>query len=104
MTALRLIDIVLVAFSAPVLVLLGAPALGILAGAGCGSCSASESSGWPSTRPRSEDVKNVIGLNLAGVFARAWFVALVILVVGMASEREDGLMAAVLTWSPSPST
>ncbi len=97
MTALRLIDIVLVAFSAPVLVLLGAPALGILAGAGMWILQRLGELGLAKYAATKQDVKNVIGLNLAGVFARAWLVALTILAVGLAGEREDGLAAAVLT-------
>ncbi len=97
MTALRIIDIVLVAFSAPVLVLLGAPALGILAGAGVWVLQRIAEIRLAKYAATREDIKNVIGLNLAGVFVRAWLVAITILAVGLAGEREDGLAAAVLT-------
>jgi hypothetical protein len=97
MTALRLIDIVLVAFSAPVLVLLGAPALGILAGAGIWIVQRFAELGLAKYAAGRKDIRNVIGLNLAGVFARAWLVAITILAVGLAGKREDGLAAAVLS-------
>jgi hypothetical protein len=89
MTALRLIDIVLVAFSAPVLVLLGAPALGILAGGTVWILQRVAELRLARYAATREDIKNVIGLNLAGVFARAWLVAITILAVGLAGERED---------------
>jgi len=96
-TALRLIDIFLVAVTAPVLALLGAPALGILAGAGAWIAQRLGELGLARYAASKADVKTTIGLNLAGVFARAWLVALTILAVGLAGEREDGLAAAVLT-------
>jgi hypothetical protein len=43
-----------------------------------------------------EDVRRAVGLNLAALIARSWLVGLTILAVGLAGEREDGLMAAVL--------
>ncbi|MEA2274897.1 MAG: hypothetical protein QOI98_3605, partial [Solirubrobacteraceae bacterium] len=41
-------------------------------------------------------LRKFTGLLLASTMARAWLVALAILAVGLAGEREDGLTAAVL--------
>jgi hypothetical protein len=49
------------------------------------------------SRARSaKDIRTAVGLGLGGSLARAWFVGLAILAVGLTAEREDGLMAAVL--------
>lgn len=45
------------------------------------------------------NVRHAVGLNMAGMFARSWLVAATILVVGLAGEREDGLMAAIVVLS-----
>lgn len=96
MNALRVIDIVLVAITAPVLVLLGAPALGILAGAGVWILQRFAELGLARYAASRPNIKTTIGLNLAGVMGRAWLVALTILAVGLAGDREDGLAAALL--------
>jgi len=98
MTPLRLADIVVVPLTAPVAVLLGAPALGTLVGAAL----------WVGQRllelflerraKSTDNVRTAVGLNLGGVVGRAWLVALTILAVGTAGEREDGLAAAVLVF------
>ena len=93
---LRSVDVLLVVMTAPVVVLADLPVAGYAAGAGV----------WIFQRfaaqfleRRSREVANVrhaVGLNLAGMFARSWLVALTILAVGLAGQREDGLMAAVV--------
>jgi hypothetical protein len=45
---------------------------------------------------RMTDQRRVVGLNFAGSLGRAWLVGGAIIAVGLAGEREDGLMAAVL--------
>ena len=47
-------------------------------------------------RRGSEDLRTSLGINVAGMIGRAWLVGLTILAVGLAGEREDGVMAAVL--------
>jgi hypothetical protein len=95
-TALRLIDLVLVWLTVPVALLLGAPALGILVAA----------AGWTVQRVvalqaerrarEKEDVRQALGLNLAVMFGRLWLLAVIILAVGLAGSREDGVAAAAL--------
>ena len=99
MNGLRVSDIVLVPMAAPIAILLGAPALGILVGAAI----------WVAQRVlelflehrarATDNVKVAVGLNLGGVVGRAWLVGLTILAVGTAGEREDGLAAAVLVFA-----
>jgi hypothetical protein len=99
MPLVRYLDVVLVVLAAPFALLMGAPALGFLVGAGA----------WVlhralgvlvEHRARSQaDPRKALGLNLGGVIARTWLVGLTILVVGLAGAREDGLTAAVVLLS-----
>jgi len=93
---LRLIDVFIVAVTAPVVVLLGAPALGVLVGAAAWiiqRCCALLIEGQAR---RAQTVKQVLSMNLAGVVGRSWLVALTVLAVGLAGEREDGLAAGIV--------
>ena len=96
MTALRYLDIVLVIITAPVVVALGAPALGTLVGATVWVLQRIAAVALDARARKSENVKTAVGLNLAGVVGRAWLVALTILAVGLAGDREDGLAAGIL--------
>jgi hypothetical protein len=96
MNALRYVDIFLVVVTAPVAVALGAPALGTLVGAAVWILQRAAALGLQALARRQENVRAAVGLNLAGALARAWLVALTILAVGVAGDREDGLAAAVL--------
>ena len=98
MTLLRLIDVLLVAITAPVLALLGAPALGILAGAAAWIVQRFAELGLAKFAASRDDYRQTLGLNLAGVMGRAWLVALTILAVGLAGQRKDGLAAALLVF------
>jgi hypothetical protein len=97
MNALRYLDLFVVVVTAPVVVLLGAPALGTLVGAAAWILQRLAALAVQSRARREENVRAAIGLNLAGAFGRAWLVALTILAVGLAGSREDGLAAAILT-------
>jgi hypothetical protein len=96
MSLLRSLDIVLVVLTAPVAVLLGAPALGTLAGAAVWVAQRFGALALERIARRKENVRAAVGLNVAGVIGRAWLVGLTILAVGTAGAREDGLAAAVL--------
>jgi len=92
----RWVDVVLVLAAAPFVLLTGLPALGYCVGA----------AGWIATRlvghllerraARSRDPRVQAGITIASAMGRAWVVALTILAVGLAGEREDGLTAALL--------
>jgi len=91
----RYLDVVIVVLAAPFVILTGAPVLGYLVGAGA----------WIVTRiagvvaeraaARRNDARTVAALNLAVLLGRVWIVGLSILAVGLAADREDGLMAAL---------
>jgi hypothetical protein len=97
MIALRYVDIFIVLVTAPVVALLGAPVLGTLVGAAAWVLQRLTALFLESRAKRAESVKQALGINLAGVVGRSWLVALTILAVGLAGDREDGLAAAVLT-------
>ena len=91
----RYLDVVLVVLAAPIAILLGAPALGYAVGAGV----------WIAQRvleavldsaARGGDPRRGIGIKVASMIGRRWLVAIAILAVGLAAEREDGFPAAVV--------
>ena len=91
----RYLDVLLVILAAPFVILMGGPLLGYLVGAGA----------WIATRvlgvlveryARGKGARAQIGLNFGALMGRAWILGITILVVGLAGEREDGLMAALL--------
>ena len=91
----RYMDVLLVILAAPFVILMGGPLLGYLVGGGA----------WIATRllgvaveryARGRNAKQQVGLNFAALMGRAWILGITILVVGLAGDREDGLMAALL--------
>jgi hypothetical protein len=92
----RWLDVVLVVLAAPFVVLTGLPVLGYVVGAGVWVLNRVAGAAVERYARRRGDVRTAVGLNLAALIARAWLVGLAVLAVGLAGEREDGLMAAVL--------
>lgn len=96
--AARWIDVILVVAAAPFVLLMGAPVLGYVAGA----------AGWVVTRvaghlierraQASDNPRTQVGLTLFSGLGRAWAMGLIIVVAGVAGERQDGLTAAVLAF------
>jgi hypothetical protein len=91
----RYADVLLVILAAPFVLLMGGPMLGYVAGAVA----------WIVTRvlgvvverqARGKSAKAQVGLTFGALMGRAWILGITILVVGLAGEREDGLMAALL--------
>ena len=91
----RYMDVLLVILAAPFVILMGGPLLGYLVGAGA----------WIATRvlgvvveryAKGRTAKQQVGLNFGALMGRAWILGITILVVGLAGDREDGLMAALL--------
>ena len=91
----RYADVLLVILAAPFVILMGGPLLGYVAGAGA----------WIVTRvlgvyveraAKGRSAKAQVGLNFGVLMGRAWILGITILVVGLAGEREDGLMAALV--------
>ena len=92
----RWLDVVLVVLAAPFVVLTGLPVLGYVAGAAVWIVNRAIGVGVERLAAGQDDVRRAVGLNLGALIARSWLVGLTILAVGLAGEREDGLMAAIL--------
>ena len=93
---LRWLDVILVVLAAPFVVLMGLPVLGYTVGALAWILNRGIGVWVERIATRQGDVRRAVGLNLGALIARSWLVGLSILAVGLAGEREDGLMAAVL--------
>lgn len=98
--ALRYADLVLLALALPLFVVADLPLLGYAAAAaawlaqrGLQALAARRTEG----RLAAGDRRSAIGYTAAAVLGRVWLVALVVLLVGLLGEREDGLAAAVLS-------
>ena len=92
----RWLDVVLVVLAAPFVVLTELPVLGYVAGAVAWIVNRAIGAFVERLARKSGDVRKAVGLNLAALIVRSWLVALTILAVGLAGEREDGLTAAIL--------
>jgi hypothetical protein len=92
----RYLDVALVILAAPFVVLLDAPLLGYAVGAA--AWIANRALGVAVERYARDrgDVRAAVGLNVGALLGRAWLVGLTILAVGLAGDRKDGLMAALL--------
>jgi hypothetical protein len=95
-TFVRWLDVILVVATLPFVLLTGLPALGYGVGAATWTAQRVLGAALESRARASGDMRKFTGLLLASTMARAWLVALAILAVGLAGEREDGLTAAVL--------
>jgi hypothetical protein len=93
---LRYLDVLLVVLAAPFAVLTDLPMLGYAVGAAAWILQRVVGAAVESRARSAKDIRTAVGLGLGGSLARAWFVGLAILAVGLTAEREDGLMAAVL--------
>jgi len=92
----RWLDVILVVLVAPFVVLMDLPVLGYTVGALAWVLNRGIGVWVERIAVRQGDVRRAVGLNLGALIARSWLVGLTILAVGLAGEREDGLMAAVL--------
>jgi hypothetical protein len=92
----RYLDVALVILAAPFVVLTGAPVLGYVAGTAAWIVNRALGTAAERVARKQGDVRAALGLNLGVLLLRAWIVALTILVVGLAGERQDGLMAALV--------
>jgi hypothetical protein len=91
----RYLDVVIVVLAAPFVILTGAPLLGYLVGAGAWIVTRVAGVAAERAAARRNDARTVAALNLAVLLGRVWIVGLSILAVGLAADREDGLMAAL---------
>jgi hypothetical protein len=95
MTFLRFLDVALVVFFAPLLLVAGAPVLGYLLGAG-GWLLARAGGEVLNRKARTVDPRKGIGLQVAGMMGRAWVVGLAVVVAGVGGDRDDAVCAAVV--------
>lgn len=96
MTALRYIDLALLWLSVPLLLVLGAPQLGVLLAAVVWTVQRAVALAVDRKAATRKTVREALGLNMATMFARVWLMASVILVAGVGGSREDGAAAAAV--------
>jgi hypothetical protein len=92
----RYLDVILVVLAAPFVVLTGLPVLGYVVGAVVWIVQRVASAQLEGVLRRQSDIRRAVGLGLGASLARAWFVGLSILAVGLIGARADGAMAAIL--------
>ena len=98
MALLRYLDVVLVIAALPFVAFAGLPLLGYAVGAAAWILQRAAGVALERQAAKTTDIRRQVGLNLGGTLARAWIVGGAILAVGLAGEREDGLIAAVLVF------
>lgn len=96
MTALRYIDLVLLWLTVPLLLVLGAPALGVLVAAAIWTLQRVVALAVDRKAATRESAGAAIGLNMATMFVRMWLVGCTIVAVGVGGSREDGVAAAAV--------
>jgi hypothetical protein len=95
---LRYLDVVLVVAAFPFVALAGLPLLGYGVGAAAWILQRAAGVALERQAAKTTEIRRQVALNLAGTLGRAWIVGGAILAVGLAGEREDGLMAALLVF------
>jgi hypothetical protein len=96
MTALRYIDLVLLWLTVPLLLVLGAPELGVLLAAVVWTVQRIVALAVDRRAATRATAREAIGLNMATMFARMWLVVCTIVVAGVGGSREDGAAAAAV--------
>jgi hypothetical protein len=91
----RYLDVVLVVLAAPFVILLDAPVVGYVVGAGVWIVQRVLEAALEHTSRRG-DVRRAIGVKVGSMIGRVWLIGLGIVAVGLAAEREDGLTAALV--------
>jgi hypothetical protein len=94
LTALKYADVLIVIASTPFVLVFGAPALGFAVGAG--AWIAQRAVGELLTRRASSNARRAMMTSLVFSLGRVWVLALIILAVGKAVSREDGLTCALV--------
>jgi hypothetical protein len=95
MAMLRYLDVVLVLIAAAPALMLGAPALGYVIGAGAWLVQRVVAQADQRFLRKSAEPRTQLGLSLFEAFGRIWLLAGAIIVAGVAGGRADGLTAAV---------
>jgi hypothetical protein len=92
----RYFDVVLVVLAAPFVVLMGGPVLGYTVAAVTWIVTRFGGAALERWARGVHNPRVQVGVGFAVLLGRAWLMGIAILVVGLASDREDGLMAALL--------
>ena len=92
----RYFDVVLVVLAAPLVLLMGGPMLGYAVAAVTWIVTRFGGAALERWARRSKNPRAQVGVGFAVLLGRAWLMGIAILVVGLAGDREDGLMAALL--------
>ena len=92
----RYLDVIVVVLAAPFVLLTGAPLLGYVVGAAAWIVTRFAALAIERAATRARDARAVAALNVTVLLGRVWVVGLCILAVGLAADREDGLMAALV--------
>jgi hypothetical protein len=92
----RYLDVGLVILTIPFVLVAGLPALGCVAGAAVWVVQRAIAVAAERRAAAMSDYRAALGVTAASLMARVWLVALTILTVGLAGEREDGLAAGIL--------
>ncbi len=91
----RYLDVILIVLAAPFVVLLGLPVLGYAVGAIAWIVARILEAVLERSAGRS-DVRRAIGVKVGSMIGRTWLIGIAIVAVGLAAEREDGFMAAIV--------
>jgi hypothetical protein len=94
-TAVRYLDLVLLALALPVFVVAGLPMLGYAAGAAAWLAQRALQVWLNRRAAASDDPRTVVGIAAGSMIGRGWLVALTIFAAGL-SDEDAGLAAAVL--------
>lgn len=94
--ALLYLDIVVVALAVPIAIAVGAPTVGVVAGAAAWIVLRIAQIAMDKQLVNVHDLRRRLGLGVAFSMLRVWLLATVIIVCGIAVSRADGLAAALL--------
>ncbi len=95
MPALRFFDVVLVVVAAPIMLVIGVPAVGYLLGAGAWIALRALGLGTERVATATPDVNRQIAIRMGFMFARLFLLALAVIVARQSSQH-DGLTALVV--------
>ena len=91
----RYLDVALVLLAAPFVVAFGVPALGYGVGAAAWLLSRGIEVLLERRASRAQ-LRGAIGLKFASMLGRTWLIGIAIVTVGVAADRQDGFVAAVV--------
>ena len=93
---LQYFDVVLVVLAAPIMLLIGVPALGYAIGGGAWLALRAVGVAVEHAADAAEDVRSQIGLRLGYMLGRLFGLALAVIIARRSGTRDDGLTALVV--------